>query len=146
METVKNVYRYKSVYYVIFLFSFLVVIFYGFGLIRNINTFSTYSFFNCLFLTQTIFNLIIFITSVIYLFSKYKKSIFINNIGYISLVIVIIQNIFMFLFTKYKVSNSLTLAFVILGVVLTVMFLNNYFKVNNEYNEIEEIGNINNKV
>jgi TnpA family transposase len=52
----------------------------------------------------------------------------------------------MFLFTKYKVSNSLTLAFVILGVVLTVMFLNNYFKVNNEYNEIEEIGNINNKV
>ena len=82
----------------------------------------------------------IFVTSVICLFSKYKKSILINNIGYISLVIVIIQNIYMFLFTRYRVSNSIISAFIILSIVLIVMFLNNYFKVNKEYTEIEEIG------
>ena len=140
MEIAKKIYKYKIVYYTILVFSFLVVIFYGFGLIRNINNFSTYSFLNWIFLTQTIFNLIIFVTSVICLFSKYKKSILINNIGYISLVIVIIQNIYMFLFTRYKVSNSIISAFIILSIVLIVMFLNNYFKVNKEYTEIEEIG------
>lgn len=140
MEIAKKIYKYKIVYYTILVFSFLVVIFYGFGLVRNINSFSTYSFLNWIFLTQTIFNLIIFVTSVIYLFSKYKKSILINNIGYISLVIVIIQNIYMFLFTRYKVSNSIISAFIILSIVLIVMFLNNYFKVNKEYTEIEEIG------
>lgn len=140
MEIAKKIYKYKIVYYTILVFSFLVVIFYGFGLIRNINNFSTYSFLNWIFLTQTIFNLIIFVTSVIYLFSKYKKSILINNIGYISLVIVIIQNIYMFLFTRYRVSNSIISAFIILSIVLIVMFLNNYFKVNKEYTEIEEIG------
>ena len=140
MEIAKKIYKYKIVYYTILVFSFLVVIFYGFGLIRNINNFSTYSFLNWIFLTQTIFNLIIFVTSVIYLFSKYKKSILINNIGYISLIIVIIQNIYMFLFTRYKVSNSIISAFIILSIVLIVMFLNNYFKVNKEYTEIEEIG------
>ena len=140
MEIVKKIYKYKIVYYTILVFSFLVVIFYGFGLIRNINNFSTYSFLNWIFLTQTIFNLIIFVTSVICLFSKYKKSILINNIGYISLVIVIIQNIYMFLFTRYRVSNSIISAFIILSIVLIVMFLNNYFKVNKEYTEIEEIG------
>ncbi len=140
MEIAKKIYKYKIVYYTILVFSFLVVIFYGFGLIRNINSFSTYSFLNWIFLTQTIFNLIIFVTSVIYLFSKYKKSILINNIGYISLVIVIIQNIYMFLFTRYRVSNSIISAFIILSIVLIVMFLNNYFKVNKEYTEIEEIG------
>ena len=140
MEIAKKIYKYKIVYYTILVFSFLVVIFYGFGLIRNINNFSTYSFLNWIFLTQTIFNLIIFVTSVICLFSKYKKSILINNIGYISLIIVIIQNIYMFLFTRYKVSNSIISAFIILSIVLIVMFLNNYFKVNKEYTEIEEIG------
>lgn len=140
MEIAKKIYKYKIVYYTILVFSFLVVIFYGFGLIRNINNFSTYSFLNWIFLTQTIFNLIIFVTSVICLFSKYKKSILINNIGYISLVIVIIQNIYMFLFTRYRVSNSIISAFIILSIVLIVMFLNNYFKVNKEYTEIEEIG------
>lgn len=140
MEIAKKIYKYKIVYYTILVFSFLVVIFYGFGLMRNINSFSTYSSLNWIFLTQTIFNLIIFVTSVIYLFLKYKKSILINNIGYISLVIVIIENIYMFLFTRYKVSNSITLAFIILSIVLIVMFLNNYFKVNKEYTEIEEIG------
>ena len=140
MEIAKKIYKYKIVYYTILVFSFLVVIFYGFGLIRNINNFSTYSFLNWIFLTQTIFNLIIFVTSVIYLFSKYKKSILINNIGYISLIIVIIQNIYMFLFTRYRVSNSIISAFIILSIVLIVMFLNNYFKVNKEYTEIEEIG------
>lgn len=140
MEIAKKIYKYKIVYYTILVFSFLVVIFYGFGLIRNINSFSTYSSLNWIFLTQTIFNLIIFVTSVLYLFLKYKKSILINNIGYISLVIVIIENIYMFLFTRYKVSNSITLAFIILSIVLIVMFLNNYFKVNKEYTEIEEIG------
>ena len=140
MEIAKKIYKYKIVYYTILVFSFLVVILYGFGLIRNINNFSTYSFLNWIFLTQTIFNLIIFVTSVICLFSKYKKSILINNIGYISLVIVIIQNIYMFLFTRYRVSNSIISAFIILSIVLIVMFLNNYFKVNKEYTEIEEIG------
>ena len=140
MEIAKKIYKYKIVYYTILVFSLLVVIFYGFGLIRNINNFSTYSFLNWIFLTQTIFNLIIFVTSVICLFSKYKKSILINNIGYISLVIVIIQNIYMFLFTRYRVSNSIISAFIILSIVLIVMFLNNYFKVNKEYTEIEEIG------
>lgn len=140
MEIAKKIYKYKIVYYTILVFSFLVVIFYGFGLIRNINNFSTYSFLNWIFLTQTIFNLIIFVTSVICLFSKYKKSILINNIGYISLVIVIIQNIYMFLFTRYRVSNSIISAFIILSIVLIVMFLNNYFKINKEYTEIEEIG------
>lgn len=140
MEIAKKIYKYKIVYYTILVFSFLVVIFYGFGLIRNINNFSTYSFLNWIFLTQTIFNLIIFVTSVICLFSKYKKSTLINNIGYISLVIVIIQNIYMFLFTRYRVSNSIISAFIILSIVLIVMFLNNYFKVNKEYTEIEEIG------
>ncbi len=140
MEIAKKIYKYKIVYYTILVFSFLVVIFYGFGLIRNINNFSTYSFLNWIFLTQTIFNLIIFVTSVICLFSKYKKSILINNIGYISLIIVIIQNIYMFLFTRYRVSNSIISAFIILSIVLIVMFLNNYFKINKEYTEKEEIG------
>ncbi len=140
MEIAKKIYKYKIVYYTILVFSFLVVIFYGFGLIRNINSFSTYSFLNWIFLTQTIFNLIIFVTSVICLFSKYKKSILINNIGYISLLIVIIQNIYMFLFTRYRVSNSIISAFIILSIVLIVMFLNNYFKVNKKYTEIDEVG------
>lgn len=146
MEVVNNIYRYKGVYYTIFIFSFLVVMFYGFGLIKNINEFSNYSYLNWLFLTQTVFNFIIFISSIVYLFSNYKKSILINNIGYMSLIIVIIQNIFMFLFTRYKVGNSLTAALVILTIILFIMFLNNYFKAKIEYAaEIEEIGNTNNK-
>ena len=66
----KDIYKYKSVYYIIFIFSLLVIIFYGFGLIKNINEFSNYSYLNWLFLTQTIFNLVIFIISIVYLSLK----------------------------------------------------------------------------
>lgn len=146
MEIIKKIYTYKSVYYSIFIFSFLVVIYYGYGLIRNINEFSNYSYLNWLFLTQTIFNLVIFIISIICLSANYKKSVFINNIGYISLIVVVIQNILMFIFTKYRIGNSLTMAFVILAIILFMMFLNNYFKEKIKYFEIEEIGSTNNKI
>ena len=136
----KDIYKYKSVYYIIFIFSLLVIIFYGFGLIKNINEFSNYSYLNWLFLTQTIFNLVIFIISIVYLSLKLKKSILINNIGYSSLGIVIIQNLFMFFFTRYKVGNSMSIAFVMIVLILLMFFLNNFFKSKTEYDDLDEIG------